>query len=111
MEMPVRKECVHGCFRLSRNSPTHEFWVPDPGTASHGLDLYAARNKLFGFGPTYDELSYILRANSRAHRPGQRFHVTIVQLLFDELEMKNVIESWKRRSILRGHILDFVPGP
>jgi SNF2 family DNA or RNA helicase len=79
--------------------------IADPGTASHGLDLYAAQTVVW-FGPT-DKTELYLQANRRAHRPGQRFPVTIVQLVSNKLEAE-IYRRLETNTTLQGALLDLV---
>ena len=79
--------------------------IADPGTASHGLDLYAAQTVVW-FGPT-DKTELYLQANRRAHRPGQRFPVTIVQLVSNKLEAE-IYRRLETNTTLQGSLLDLV---
>lgn len=65
--------------------------IADPGTMAHGLDLWMARTVIW-YGPV-DKTELYLQANKRAHRPGQKFPVTIVQLVSNAFEK----ESFRRR--------------
>jgi SNF2 family DNA or RNA helicase len=79
--------------------------IADPGTASHGLDLFAAQTVVW-FGPT-DKTELYLQANRRAHRPGQRFPVTVVQLVSNKLEAE-IYRRLETNTTLQGALLDLV---
>jgi SNF2 family DNA or RNA helicase len=79
--------------------------IADPGTASHGLDLYAAQTVVW-YGPT-DKTELYLQANRRAHRPGQRHPVTIVQLVSNKLEQE-IYRRLETNTTLQGALLELV---
>ena len=92
-------------FQGFQEQPDPRILIADPGTASHGLDLYAAQTVVW-FGPT-DKTELYLQANRRAHRPGQRFPVTIVQLVSNKLEME-IYRRLETNTTLQGALLDLV---
>ncbi len=79
--------------------------VADPGTMSHGLDLFAARTVVW-FGPT-DKPELYAQANKRAHRPGQKFPVTVVQIVSNILE-REIFRRLENNLALQGALLDLV---
>lgn len=81
--------------------------IADPATMAHGLDLWAATTVLW-YGPT-DKTEHYLQANKRAHRPGQRYPVTIVQLAATALE-REIFKRLERNESLQGVMLGWVRG-
>ena len=79
--------------------------IADPGTMAHGLDLYAARTVIW-FGVTEKPELYA-QANARAHRPGQKFPVTVVQLVSNPLE-REIFRRLENNLALQGALLDLV---
>ena len=79
--------------------------IADPGTASHGLDLYAAQTVVW-YGPT-DKTELYLQANKRAHRPGQNYPVTVVQLVSNKLEQE-IFRRLETNTTLQGSLLELV---
>lgn len=79
--------------------------IADPGTMAHGLDLYAAQTVVW-FGCT-DKTELYLQANKRAHRPGQRFPVTVVQLVSNKLEQE-IFRRLETNESLQGALLEMV---
>lgn len=79
--------------------------IADPRTMGHGLDLFAARTVVW-FGIT-DQAEIYAQANKRAHRPGQRYPVTIVQLVSNALE-REVFRRLESNLALQGALLDVV---
>lgn len=92
-------------FQAFQEKPDPRILIADPGTASHGLDLYAAQTVVW-FGPT-DKTELYLQANRRAHRPGQRHPVTIVQLVSNKLEQE-IYRRLETNTTLQGALLDLV---
>jgi len=79
--------------------------IADPGTMSHGLDLYAATTVVW-YGPT-DRTELYLQANKRAHRPGQRHPVTVVQLTSTALE-REIYRRLEANETMQGLLLQMV---
>jgi SNF2 family DNA or RNA helicase len=79
--------------------------IADPATASHGLDLFAAQTVIW-FGAT-DKAELYAQANKRAHRPGQKYPVTIVQLTSNALE-REIFKRLENNLSLQGSLLDLV---
>lgn len=79
--------------------------VADPGTMAHGLDLYAAQTVIW-YG-TVDKAELYMQANKRAHRPGQRHPVTVVQLVSNALE-REIYRRLDTNTSLQGALLDAV---
>jgi SNF2 family DNA or RNA helicase len=81
--------------------------VADPGTMAHGLNLYAATTVLW-YGPT-DRSGLYVQGNARAHRPGQKHPVTVVQLAATALE-RAIFRRLEQNISLQGAMLDWVKG-
>ena len=79
--------------------------IADPGTTAHGLDLWQAQTVVF-YGPT-DKTELYLQAIKRAHRPGQRYPVTVVQLVSNKLE-REIFARLERNESMQGLLLDLV---
>jgi len=79
--------------------------IADPGTMAHGLDLWMAQSVIW-FGPT-DKTELYLQANKRAHRPGQRYPVTVVQLVSNPLE-REIYRRLDTNTTMQGMLLDLV---
>lgn len=79
--------------------------LADPGTMAHGLDLWKAQTVVW-FGPT-DKTELYLQANKRAHRPGQAYPVTVVQLVSNKLE-REIYRRLESNTTLQGLLLDMV---
>ena len=79
--------------------------LADPGTMAHGLDLWAARTVVW-YG-CVDRTELYLQAIKRAHRPGQRYPVTVVQLVSNKLE-REIFARLERNESMQGLLLDMV---
>lgn len=79
--------------------------IADPGTMAHGLDLWMARTVVW-YGPT-DRTELYLQANKRAHRPGQTYPVTIVQLVSNALE-REIFKRLEHNESMQGVLLQMV---
>ncbi len=79
--------------------------VADPGTMAHGLDLWMAQTVVW-IGPT-DKAELYMQANKRAHRPGQKYPVTVVQIVSNKLEQE-IYRRLESNESLQGALLDAV---
>jgi SNF2 family DNA or RNA helicase len=79
--------------------------IADPGCMAHGLDLWRAQTVVW-FGPV-DRTELYLQANRRAHRPGQKYPVTIVQLVSTPLE-REIFKRLETNESLQGLLLQMV---
>jgi SNF2 family DNA or RNA helicase len=81
--------------------------VADPGTMAHGLDLWQARTIIW-YGTT-DKAELYAQANRRAHRPGQRYPVSVVQLVSNPLEIE-IFRRLENNLSLQGSLLTIIQG-
>lgn len=79
--------------------------VADPGTMAHGLDLFRAQTVVW-HGPT-DKAELYAQANKRAHRPGQKYPVSIIQLVSNSLE-REIFKRIETNQTLQGTLLDVI---
>ena len=79
--------------------------IADPGVLAHGLDLWKAKVVCW-YGPT-DKVEQYLQANKRAHRPGQRYPVTVVQLTSTPTE-REIFRRIASNESLQGVLLNMV---
>ena len=79
--------------------------LADPGTMAHGLDLWRAQTVVW-YGPT-DKTELYLQANKRAHRPGQKYPVTVVQIVATPLE-REIYRRLETNTSLQGALLEAV---
>lgn len=79
--------------------------IADAATMAHGLDLWQAQTVIW-YGPT-DKTELYLQANRRAHRPGQKHPVTIVQIVATPLE-REIYRRLETNTSLQGALLEMV---
>ena len=91
-------------FQQDANSDP-KLLIADPGTMAHGLDLWQAQTVVW-YGPT-DKTELYLQANKRAHRPGQKYPVTIVQVVSNPLE-REIYRRLESNTSLQGALLEMV---
>jgi SNF2 family DNA or RNA helicase len=77
--------------------------IADPGTMSHGLDLWMARTVIWY--SCVDKAELFAQANKRAHRPGQKFPVSVVQIVSNKLEIE-IFRRLENNLSLQGSLLD-----
>ncbi len=92
-------------FQAFQEEAEPQLIIADPGTMAHGLDLYAARSVVW-FGGT-DKAELYQQANKRAHRPGQKFPVTVVQIVSNALE-REIYRRLETNTSLQGVLLEMV---
>ncbi len=79
--------------------------LADARTMAHGLNLWMAQTVIW-YAPV-DSTELFIQANKRAHRPGQKFPVTIVQLTSNALE-REIYRRLETNTSLQGALLDVV---
>lgn len=92
-------------FSAFQETAEPQIIIADPGTMAHGLDLYAARYVVW-YGGT-DKAELYTQANKRAHRPGQKFPVSVVQIVSNALE-REIYRRLETNTSLQGVLLDMV---
>jgi SNF2 family DNA or RNA helicase len=92
-------------FSAFQNTEDPRLLIADPGVLAHGLDLWRAKVVCW-YGPT-DKVEQYLQANRRAHRPGQKYPVTIVQLTSTVTE-REIFRRIANQEGLQGVLLDMV---
>ncbi len=98
-----RNRIFEGFQRAEDSEP--KVLIADPGTMAHGLDLWQARTVIW-FG-TCESTEEYLQANRRAYRPGQRYPVTVVQIVSNKLEQE-IYRRLETNTSLQGALLDAV---
>ena len=91
--------------RFQRSQSDLRLLIADPGTMAHGLDLSSAQTVIW-YGPT-DRTELYLQANRRAWRPGQRYPVTVVQIVANRLE-RGIFQRLEHNESLQGLLLQMV---
>ena len=92
-------------FKAFQEDVDPRILIADPGTMSHGLDLYAAQTIVW-YGPV-DKPELFEQANHRAHRPGQKFPVAVVQIVSNPLE-REIFRRLENNLSLQGSLLEMV---
>jgi SNF2 family DNA or RNA helicase len=92
-------------FAAFQEGPEPRILVADPGTMAHGLNLWMAQTVVW-VGPT-DKAELYMQANKRAHRPGQKYPVTVVQLVSNKLEQE-IYRRLENNQSMQGALLDAV---
>lgn len=94
-----------GIFHAFQTEAEPRVLLADPGCMAHGLDLWAARTVVW-YG-CVDRTELYLQANRRAHRPGQKFPTTVVQIVSNALE-KEIYRRLEMNESLQGALLSAV---
>lgn len=92
-------------FHDFQNAEAPRLLIADPGTMAHGLDLWAARTVVW-YGPT-EKAELYAQANRRAHRPGQRHPVSVVQVVSNKFEQE-IYRRLETNTSLQGALLDMI---
>jgi len=92
-------------FQAFQQEPEPRILIADPGTMAHGINLHMAQAVLW-YG-TCDKAELYAQANKRAHRPGQKHPVTVVQFVSNKLE-KEIFRRLETNLSLQGSLLDLV---
>ncbi|HEX8838189.1 MAG TPA: DEAD/DEAH box helicase [Candidatus Acidoferrum sp.] len=92
-------------FNAFQSDESPRLLIADPGVLAHGLDLWRAKIVCW-YGPT-DKVEQYLQANKRAHRPGQRYPVTVVQLTSTATE-REIFRRIANQENLQGVLLNMV---
>src|SRR6185312_8925870 len=100
-ETPTRERAsIFG--RFQQDDDSLRMLIADPGTMAHGLDLWRAQTVVW-YGPT-DRTELYLQANRRAHRPGQKYPATVVQIVSTKLE-REIYRRLENNESLQGALL------
>lgn len=99
---PKERDRIFGNFQ---SQPEPRILFGDPQCMGHGLDLQAA-DVVCWYGPV-EKSELFAQANARAHRPGQKHHVHVIQLVSNSLE-KEIFRRLENNLSLQGSLLDLV---
>jgi len=92
-------------FQAFQQEPEPRVLIADPGTMAHGLNLWMATAVIW-YGPC-DKTELYLQANKRAHRPGQKYPVTVVQLVSNKLEA-GIFQTLETNTLNQNFLLDLI---
>jgi SNF2 family DNA or RNA helicase len=92
-------------FHAFQSEAEPRILIADPGTMAHGLDLYAAQTVVWY--SAIDKTELYLQAIKRAHRPGQKYPVTVVQIVSNQLE-REIFRRAEYNESMQGALLDAV---
>jgi SNF2 family DNA or RNA helicase len=98
-----RNRIFEGFQRSADSDP--RIIIADPQTMAHGLDLWQAQTIIW-YGTT-DKGELYQQANRRAHRPGQKYPVTVVQIVSNKLEQE-IYRRLENNTSLQGVLLNMV---
>jgi SNF2 family DNA or RNA helicase len=102
---PVKANERAEIFKAFQREQHPRILIADPGCVAHGVDLFNAQTVIW-YGPT-DKTELYLQGNKRAHRPGQKHPVTIVQLVSNKLE-REIFGRLERNESMQGLLLQMV---
>jgi SNF2 family DNA or RNA helicase len=80
--------------------------IADPGVVAHGFNQFVAATTVVWWGPI-DKPELYVQGNARAHRPGQKFPVTIVHLQATSLE-RQIFDRIRKSESLQGLMLSWI---
>lgn len=92
-------------FQAFQSEPEPRILLADPGAVAHGVDLWMAQTVVW-YG-AIDKAELYSQGNKRAHRPGQKYPVTVVQLVSNKLEQE-IFRRLESNLSLQGALLDMV---
>ena len=92
-------------FRRFQDEVAPDILIADPGVLAHGLNLQRGRTVIW-FSPC-DKAELFQQANARCYRPGQKFPVSVVQLVSNPLE-REIYKRLASNATLQGALLDVI---
>jgi SNF2 family DNA or RNA helicase len=92
-------------FRRFQDEDSPEIIIADPGVLAHGLNLQRGRTIIW-YG-SVDKAELWQQANKRCHRPGQKYPVSVVQIVSNALE-KEIFRRLANNLSLQGAMLDLL---
>lgn len=94
---------IFGGFQEATNGP--QGIIGHLGAMAHGIDLWMARTVVH-YG-TIDKAELYAQGNRRAHRPGQKYPVNVVQLVSNPLEIE-IFRRLENNLSLQGSLLTMI---
>lgn len=92
-------------FSRFQDEVNPEIIIADPGVLAHGLNLQRGRTVIW-YSPI-DKGELFQQANARCYRPGQKFPVSVVQIVSNPLE-REIYRRLENNASLQGALLDFI---
>jgi SNF2 family DNA or RNA helicase len=92
-------------FQAFQTEDNPRILIADPVSVHFGVTLHRAQTTVW-YGPI-DKAEVFLQANKRAHRPGQKFPVTNVQIVSTALE-REIYKRLANNQLLQGALLEMV---
>lgn len=86
--------------------PKFRILVADPLPVAYGINQLVAADTVVWYGPTEKSRLYV-QSNKRAHRPGQRWPVSIYQLVATQLE-RDIFARLEQQTTLQGTMLSAI---
>lgn len=80
--------------------------LADPQTTAHGINEFVVADTVVFYGPT-DKAELYQQGIKRAHRPGQKWPVAVVQLVSNKLEIE-IYRRLETNTSMQGVLLDAI---
>lgn len=102
----VTKNARTEIIQRFETDPKFRILVADPLPVAYGINQLVAADTVVWYGPTEKSRLYV-QGNKRAHRPGQRWPVTIYQLVATQLE-RDIFARLEQQTTLQGTMLSAI---
>lgn len=89
-----------------KDEPAVRVALCDPAVVAHGINEFVAATTVVWFGPT-DKPELYAQGNARAHRPGQKFPVTVCHIAATALE-RGIFDRLAKNLSMQGVMLDWI---
>ena len=83
-------------LRILKTKPNCRFFVGTPHTGGYGLTLISANTVIY-YSNGYD-LEKRMQSEDRAHRIGQKFSVTYVDIIAEETVDQKIVRSLRKKT-------------
>lgn len=93
-------------IRAFETDPDFKVMIVDPQATAHGINEFVVADTVIWMGPTEKTELYI-QGNKRAHRPGQKWPVTIYQIVATAFE-KEIFRRLETNQSMQGVLLNMV---